>query len=269
MKILSMNVGADVKGLLISAAESWTKEDGRRFIIPLRSRGILKHNLSSQLIWCAAAALSWIGMLHIYIYSYKDEMDQSQYDISYYYPELRGLLRSWLHSLLALFCTSSSYGKSRAWFVLFRSAPDEGDLFAADADGPRTTLTSVTSAGPRRLKRTAPSGQQQQQHRRPLMKSSPSSFFFSRETHLEKEAKNYYHPAARSRPSISRLILMSSLIRFSASSSPSHLPQLAIQFDRDQLVPGLHFFFVLFPYCPLLFPNIPQDSSSYFYLYSC
>lgn len=175
MKILSMNVGADVKGLLISAAraESWTKEDGRRFIIPLRSRGILKHNLSSQLIWCAAA-LSWIGMLHIY--SYKDEMDQSQYDISYYYPELRGLLRSWLHSLLALFCTSS-YGKSRAWFVLFRSAPDEGDLFAADADGRRTTLTSITSAGPRRLKRTAPSGQQKQQHRRPLMKSSPSSFF--------------------------------------------------------------------------------------------
>lgn len=173
MKILSMNVGADVKGLLISAAraESWTKEDGRRFIIPLRSRGILKHNLSSQLIWCAAA-LSWIGMLHIY--SYKDEMDQSQYDISYYYPELRGLLRSWLHSLLALFCTSS-YGKSRAWFVLFRSAPDEGDLFAADADGRRTTLTSITSAGPRRLKRTAPSGQQKQQHRRPLMKSSPSS----------------------------------------------------------------------------------------------
>ena len=242
MKILSLNVGADVKGLLISAAESWTKEDGRRFIIPLRSRGILKHNLSSQLIWCAAAALSWIGMLHIY--SYKDEMDQSQYDISYYYPELRGLLRSWLHSLLALFCTSSSYGKSRAWFVLFRSAPDEGDLFAADADGPRTTLTSITSAGPRRLKRTAPSGQQQ--HRRPLMKSSPSSFFFSRETHLEKEAKNYYHPAARSRPSISRLILMSSLIRFSASSSPSHLPQLAIQFDRDQLVPGLHFFLFCF-----------------------
>lgn len=121
-------------------------------------------------------------------------MDQSQYNISYYFWAWVCSAPDYIHFLLSFVHRRRLMEKERESMICPFQERARWRRFVCSRRR-RTTLTSVTSAGPRRLKRTAPSGQQEQHRRsRPTNEILPFLLLFSRETHLGKGGQKLLSP---------------------------------------------------------------------------